>query len=794
MTGTRGKVLPWRSLGRRTAANGALGVVAVCGLVSTWLLRQPAPAEQVQLVQLPAGGSGREDRVYGRIESMNHKLRAENARLHKLLQRDEDADIHVETKLQRDDARKSERLRHEMQREERLRAELDTVLGKGGQDVGASVVGSGEAAMGRRVREQSQVESLLDAAKAQADRELGLDDDDDVEQAFSADADDALGPQEEAQAEATSRRPGAAEGKRARMSARQRRRLRRHERRRYDDDMRDAEVELRHGHPHRSRRAMRRALRDHEEEEKLRGFVGAAVTKEPEAWKLLRSTVKDDLADHAEAERVEDNMRAVVQLHRDVESAQHQYEDSKQMAAKGGPKTGRLAFMLNVPTRDGGFKAEKVITKKMEGELNKKERAWERADALEAAKAAAARELRLAEEGTHARKQPSKLHVLGAKPIKKVHFIPKHPFGQLPSTKTPAPQQQLAAAPSMAPQREDEEGHPLPSPAALVAAEGGGVAPVASTSRGSVGGAYGPAAGGPAPMAAPRPCEDCYGAFAGGHHCLACPPQPEQAAAAAPAPEPSTVPHGVLRKLKVYHAPSAALNGQNEAIKSKWRAVRRVNASRRYHGPAKDLPKEPREVSNDIVERLLKLAHAGKLTAPEDVAKVEHPISDAISAHDADNKRVDKQEASYLSSKPPKAARHHETLEGPRGGAFPGADAVAKYETAEMRQKAVERVESRALARWVLVGFIVVVIVVVGVGAVVVPSSSSSSSSRSSSSSSSIFFLLCSSTVGDGAVAASAAAAPCPQCRAMWPTPRLIAPAELCEVFPTHLHRFASTI
>jgi len=37
-----------------------------------------------------------------------------------------------------------------------------------------------------------------------------------------------------------------------------------------------------------------------------------------------------------------------------------------------------------------------------------------------------------------------------------------------------------------------------------------------------------------------------------------------------------------------------------------------------------------RQVSNDIVERLLKLAHAGKLTAPEDVTKVEHPISDAL--------------------------------------------------------------------------------------------------------------------------------------------------------------------
>ena len=685
----------WRC--RRTAVQVALGVCAVCGLVSaSWRLYQPRRQE---LVQLPSGAAGREDKVYGRIENMNHKLRTENERLHRLLQRDEDADIHVETKLQREDARKSDKLRHEVQREERLRAELDTVLGKGGQNLDAGVADSGAAAMGRRVREQSQVEGLLEAAKAQADRKLGLDDDADVEQAFAADVNDALGPQEAAQAEADSERPGGAEGKRARMSARQRRHLRRHERRRYDDDMRVAEVELRHGHPHRSRRAMRRALRDHEEEEKLRGFVGDAVDKKPEAWKLLRSTVRDDLADHAEAERVEDNMRAVVQLHRDVESAQHQYEDSKQIAAKGGPQTGRLAFMLNVPTRDGGFKAEKVITKKMEGELNKKERAWERADALEAAKAAAARELHLAEEGTHAPKKSSKLHVIGGKRIHKVHFIPKHPFGQLPSMRTAAQQQQLAAAPALV-QREDAEGHPLPSPAALVASEGRDVNTVATPARGSVGGAYGPAAGGEAPMAAPRPCEDCHGGYARGHHCLSCPPQPDQAQQPAHALGPSAVPHGVLKKLKVYHAPSSALNGQNEAIKSKWRTVRRVNKSRRYHGPAKDLPKEPREVSNDIVERLLKLAHAGKLTAPEDVAKVEHPISDAISSHDRDNQRVDKQEASYLSSKPPKAARHHETLKGPTGGAFPGADAVAKYETAEMRQKAVDRVESRALARY----------------------------------------------------------------------------------------------
>ena len=270
------------------------------------------------------------------------------------------------------------------------------------------------------------------------------------------------------------------------------RHLRRHERREYDDEMREAEVELRHGHPHRSRRALRRALSDHEEEEKLRGFVGEAVYKKPRAWKLLRSTIKDDLADHAEAERVEDNMRAVVQLHRDVESAEHQYRDSKQIAAEGGPKTGRLAFMLNVPTRDGGFKAEKVITHKMEGELNKQERAWERADALEAAKAAAARELHLAEEGTHAPKPSTKLHVVGGTPMRKVHFMPKHPFGTLPSNK--APQQQLAAtaAPASTVQREDEEGHPLPSPAALMGNSGGGGGISASMFRGSTGGAYGP--------------------------------------------------------------------------------------------------------------------------------------------------------------------------------------------------------------------------------------------------------------------------------------------------------------
>ena len=464
------------------------------------------------------------------------------------------------------------------------------------------------------------------------------------------------------------------------------RRLRRHERREYNDEMRESEVELRHGHPHRSRRALRRALADHEEEEKLRGFVGEAVYKKPRAWRLMRSTIKDDIADKVQAERVEDNMRAVVQLHRDVESAEHQYRDSKQIAAQGGPKTGRLAFMLNVPTRDGGFKAEKEITHKMEGELNKQERAWERADALEAAKAAAARELHLAEEGTHPPPPSSKLHIVSGTPMRKVHFIPKHPFGMLPSNK--APQQQLAAtsAPATTIQREDEEGHPLPSPAALMGSDRGG-ASAAPPARGSSGGAYGREAEGYKAVAFPRPCEDCSRAYAPGHHCLACPQQPEVAAAAPREEEEIGNMHQMLNKLKVYHAPSTALNGQDLAIKSKWRGVKAVNKSRRYHGPAKDLPKEPREVSDDIVERLLKLAHSGALTAPEDVEKVEHPISAALSSHERDNQRVDKQEATYLIHKPAKASRHHETLKGPEGGAFPASRIVADMETPQMRSK-----------------------------------------------------------------------------------------------------------
>jgi len=222
-----GKVMPRtgaeaRRAGRAPAYSlvAALGLVVVCSLACARLLATHAPRLGT-LLALP--GDAGEDRVYGQIEGMNQKLRAENERLHKLLQRDENADIHVETRLQREDVRKSARLRQEMQREERLRAELDTVLGKAGQGRAADVVASGEAAESRRVREQSQVQSLLDAAKAQADEKLGLGDDSDVQRAFAADVDTALGPRESAMAEDGSERLGGAEGKRARLSARERR-------------------------------------------------------------------------------------------------------------------------------------------------------------------------------------------------------------------------------------------------------------------------------------------------------------------------------------------------------------------------------------------------------------------------------------------------------------------------------------------------------------------------------------------------------------------------------------------
>ena len=47
-------------------------------------------------------------------------------------------------------------------------------------------------------------------------------------------------------------------------------------------------------------------------------------------------------------------------------------------------------------------------------------------------------------QGDSRGKAGTKLHIIGGKPLKKVHFIPKHPFGELPSSSIKAPQQQLA--------------------------------------------------------------------------------------------------------------------------------------------------------------------------------------------------------------------------------------------------------------------------------------------------------------------------------------------------------------
>ena len=594
---------------RRPAANAVLGMwtvftVATVATVTAgvWLQRSP----QSLLLALTGAQRRGEDRLFGRIEGMNQRLRSENQRLHKLLQADESEDIRLETKLQGDDARKSAELRREKQREEDARAELDAVLGKGarrGDEEVASGRSTAFADESRRVREQAEVQSLLDAAKAQADRRLGLSEDGhSAQNVLAGNVDEVRHSRAGSHADGEVLR--GARGVRPRESARRRRRkLRRLERAKYGDDMRASEIDLRHEHPHRARRELRRALVDHEDEERLRGFVGRAVDKKPEAWKLLRKTIGDDLADERSAERVEDNMRAVVQLHRDVESAQHQYEDSKRLASRV-PQKGKLAFMLNVPTRDGGYRAASVITHKMEDDLNRQERTWDRADALESAKAAAARELHEAEDGPHApdhAEEPNAWSQRGglqagpapaaAKPLTRVHFLPR---GADPFTQPNAAlrRQQLAAA--------------------------------GSRGRGSYGGAYS-AQRGPARMQQPRACEDCVAGFARGRHCQACPvtehaPRQEPAAA-----EPSVSPHAVLRRLKVSHAPSSALNGQVDlvfmcvpdtcvpavppltrmtavngqdlGIKAKWRGVKAVNKARHWVGAAKELPKEPREVS-----------------------------------------------------------------------------------------------------------------------------------------------------------------------------------------------------
>ena len=68
--------------------------------------------------------------------------------------------------------------------------------------------------------------------------------------------------------------------------------------------------------------------------------------------------------------------------------------------------------------------------------------------------------------------------------------------------------------------------------------------------------------GGPAPMAQPHPCDDCYGAHAKGHHCLACPGRDTPQTTADEGMEAERVPHSVLSRLKAYHAPSSVLNGQ----------------------------------------------------------------------------------------------------------------------------------------------------------------------------------------------------------------------------------------
>jgi len=54
------------------------------------------------------------------------------------------------------------------------------------------------------------------------------------------------------------------------------------------------------------------------------------------------------------------------------------------------------------------------------------------------------------------------------------------------------------------------------------------------------------------------------------------------------------------------------------------------------------MPDIPNDITNSIVQRLLKMAHSGKLKVPvDDSARVRHPITDALSEHGVENTRLE---------------------------------------------------------------------------------------------------------------------------------------------------------
>ena len=162
------------------------------------------------------------------------------------------------------------------------------------------------------------------------------------------------------------------------------------ERRRYHHLMQEAEQDLSDGYPHQARNDLRRALKRHEEEQRLKGFYGSSVYAKPKALKLLEKTVADDLKDHIESHRVEREMDQAIKVREDVESAKHRYEEDKKLVARA-QKAG-LHGMFRLSTREGGLQAEQALAKRLDKSYTVQERAWLRAQALEAAKLRAAQE------------------------------------------------------------------------------------------------------------------------------------------------------------------------------------------------------------------------------------------------------------------------------------------------------------------------------------------------------------------------------------------------------------------
>lgn len=594
-----GRALP------RWGNRAALCALAACTLIAGALLMDGGARAfgeaGIQLLSQQDTGAGgdltvRSERVYSKIEKMNGRLRKENNRLHSLLRRDETVNMHVEQRLNHAYEAEHSRREVEQRKARSLRQELDAILNQRGDrdsDVpsytqsgdgsGDSGDGSGDSSSdsgfggdtaglsGEGTRNAAA--ELLKQATDEADQQLGVPEQHRaastvLQKEFVADA----AGFDEGHASEVGGESREQEEREEEDRARERRALTREERRRYDTEMRRSERDLRDGHPYRARREARHALEMHQREEQLRGFEGKEERAAPEAWKLLDKTIKDDIKDRVQQRRVEGNMEAVVELKHDVQSAKHQYREERHELGAFASGHGRIGLMLEAPTSGGGFAAEKEVTSKLDKELNDEERAWDRANALEAAKAAASEELRAAEGG--------------GVPAARPHPEP-HRAATMPAPATAAPRGQ----------EEDVEARPAPR-------VGAGVPFIPKTfwqGENFVG-------------------KTAREINAGGPHA-------DKDAAKARKSQLAMAAGGKGT------AGGGRPHGQGKYVLNKKHV--------RYIGAAKSLPGQPAEVANDIVERLLKLAHTGQLKSPEDhPARVRHPMSAAIAEHQAEQRRL----------------------------------------------------------------------------------------------------------------------------------------------------------